>query len=445
MSTLEIDLTEVLFRKSHNAFKHLLNGITLVDFQTIDVLLTLAIKKNIITAETGLGKTIIACAVIKALHNKDPKTKFMFVSYKSLLTQVTEDLREYTGLRVGELTGEYSSFSNFMSKDLWNTSDILVVTPQALNNPTTVSELYKVARNNITGIVLDEIHLLQNYLESSYSWMIKGITYSCEYVVGLSATLMTTSLQQIANIAHIVNPELFFNPRKLLREMESGESPVRNYPGVFISRTRRDLGIISNYKTDSIFTEPHEIHLGEIVGPVTQTTKGPGSVRQRDALINKIIEHKSKGRKGLVFIHHTLVREWVEEGLREKGISFLSLHGKITSRVERDRIQEEFNQSDTGLLLTSVTRGLNLDSDYLILYEFNAELKQILGRIERGLNPKTLYITFIFTKVPKELVYFKEQIYKKSLIIQSILEQDYRVILETGRKVLFEERDIGGS
>jgi hypothetical protein len=108
--------------------------------------------------------------------------------------------------------------------------------------------------------------------------------------------------------------------------------------------------------------------------------------------------------------------------------------GSKTHELRAD-IFEGFAKGEYDVLTTSVTTGLNLDSDYIIFVEFCTDIKQMMGRAERGLNPKTLDLYFIFTRKTGEIDFFLKYIYQRSLSIQEVLRKDYSTLIRVGAEL----------
>ena len=70
-----IEVKDIIDRKSVYALRYVLNGYVLEDFQTVDALTAIVRKVAVLSHDTGMGKTVIASAIIKMLHNQVSKQK----------------------------------------------------------------------------------------------------------------------------------------------------------------------------------------------------------------------------------------------------------------------------------------------------------------------------------------------------------------------------------
>ena len=253
-----------------------------------------------------------------------------------------------------------------------------------------------------------------------------------KFAYGMSATPMTSNLDQYSRILNMLEPETFPKYSSTTKDLRSGLLNIESkYPGLYIRRTRRDLGIPNNYRNHIHLVDamPHQI--GADGRDLFETCKGEGADNQVNELI-KIL--KSARGKGIVYIRHHSVREFVSKRLNLAGIHHECIHGK-TSRDERRRIMNSYNNNEINLVITSITSSIDLDGDYLVLYEYTCELRQILGRLERGLIPKMVDIHYIFTDNTGEVRYFIDKIYQRSLILQTVLRRDYSMILQIYRRL----------
>ena len=71
-----------------------------------------------------------------------------------------------------------------------------------------------------------------------------------------------------------------------------------------------------------------------------------------------------------------------------------------------------------------------MDGDYVIFYELSVLIKQILGRVERGLTPKPIEILFMFTLCTGEFDYFERNIFDISQQIQEIFGIDCKEVYD---------------
>lgn len=418
---------------SYKAVEDILEGITLEDFQCVDLLRALLFKRNIITYDTGMGKTVLTAAIMRALVNEVPTRRFIMIVENSQLGQTPQQIRKWANLSVLTVTAQTDDIEASLIKRNFLRYQVLMLTKETLNDYRVMNILYKY-KDSYHGIFIDEAHKLSNFTESSSALMLRGLLRNFEYRYALTATPITSKGRQLADITHMFEWELAWNVKALIKDIERGESLLDKFPNLFINRTRRDLGIISNYRTHIELVEPHDWQKTS-GGYNSINVKGPGARNQISRVINIIRKHK--GQKGLIYINKHAIREWVVECLEKEGIRVASVHGKMGAKKHelRAEIYKDFADGNLDVLTTSITTGLDLEADYVIFVEFCTDIKQMMGRAERGLNPKTLDLYFIFTRDTGEVEYFLQNIYQRSLSIQEVLRKDYSELIRVGARL----------
>jgi ERCC4-related helicase len=432
---------EVLQLQSYKAIENLLTGYVAEDFQCVDFIKALYFKCGVWTYDTGLGKTLEASGVMKMLVNEIPSRRFIMFIEKGQLSQTPKKIRDATGLSILTVTGEAADIEAKLFNRNFLNYQVLMLTHDTLNNPTVMRLLYDV-KGSYCGIFVDEVHKVSNFRESQSAWMLRALLRNFEYRYGMTATPITTKLSQLVDIAHMFDWKRFLDLTELTRAVERGYSLVEIFPDFFFNRTRRDLGIISNYRTHMVMVEPEPHQVGKFGMGLTKITKGPDAVRQATELTS-IIKNNLPNR-GLVYINQHKVREWVLPFLESAGIRFDCIHGKVTNMAKRDDIMQRFNNGELDVVITSVTTALDLDCEYVIFYEFCTDIKQMMGRAQRGLNPKTLDLYFMFTLKTGEIEYFMKYIYERSLSIQEVLKKDYSELVEAGLKLVAMQGRVDG-
>ena len=426
-----VTINEILARDSVNALRYLLNGYVLDDFQTVDALVAVTRKVAILSHDTGMGKTLIASAIMRMLKNEDERRKFLFVCKVSQLIQTPKDISDATGMSVCVITSKKKDLETYMYTGYFTNYDIIIVAEEVFSDPSAIYAL-RMTAPLFCAIFIDEAHEMTNFKESDRAAMLKALMPYYEYRYALTATPMTTSLDQFSSLLYMLEPDNFSSSiSTLTRYIEKGGF-LNDYPGLYIRRTRNDIGVPNVYKNNIVAVEPTEEQVGAEGSDMFVKTKGPGAVNQVKALVD-IIE-KEKGFKGLVYIRRHKTREWVEQALTHAGIKYACINGKTTQK-RRSLYQQQFNDGELDVLITSVTTSLNFACDYVIFYEFTVDARQFIGRSERGLISKEIRLYYIFTKYTGEADYFLRNIYERSLILRNVLQRDYSMLIRVAREV----------
>ena len=417
-------INELCSRNSYKAINDVLNGVTLHDLQCIDVLKMIAAKKSVVIYDTGTGKTLLAAAFMKLLLREDPSKMFLMFVKKDQLVQTPEKLKKFAGLSTVVTSADAKKDAGaFLQKDL-DGYNVIMLTHNCLHKTQILDKIYKM-RDRIAGVIVDEMHELQNFNGAESAGILRSILKNFEYTVALTATPIVTDIKQLARIANCVDSVRYPDAKKLARDLESGRFSITWDKAFFINRAAKDLGRVTDPKGPviSVSPSPHQAHceLGGV--ELFQMCKGDGAVNQVNALIELIAEKKQQNDRGLVYISQTTVLRWVCENLDKTGIRYACINGG-TSMDLRSKIEESFAAGSYDVILTSVTTAIDLDCEYVVFYEFTVLVNQMIGRAVRGLKPKELDVYFIITKDTNEVNYFINNIFSKCQIIRDILGKE---------------------
>lgn len=417
--SLENDIMEY---KSFEAIQNCLSGIELHDLQCVDVMRMLIGKRAIVSYSTGLGKTVLAAAVMRLLWNEKPDRKFIFLGKYDQLSQTPGKLERYLGRKVVSSYAEAKSIDKLLSESYQNFS-VLFLTHDVLRSERFMNDLFA-NKDQYCGLFIDEAHELSNAGYAQTATILSGMAMQFEFCFALTATPIVSSVSQMSKLMNIVDYKKFPDVNKVRRELTSGKLRIDDYPCFFINRTREDFGSKANYRGMVEFVDPLPHQLVKCGGnQLFSICKGEGAYPQAEALV-RLIKLRT-GKRGLIYINQHDVRAWVLPFLDEAGIRYRCING-TTSFYERNEIMNEFNEEKSlDVIITSVTTALDLDCNYVVFYEFTVNVKQMIGRAHRGLGDKVLDVIFVVTSDSAELDYFYNNIYEISMIIQGILNQDY--------------------
>lgn len=417
-------INELCSRNSYKAINDVLNGVTLHDLQCIDVLKMIAVKKSVVIYDTGTGKTLLAAAFMKLLLREDPSKMFLMFVKKDQLVQTPEKLKKFAGLSTVVTSADAKKDAGaFLQKNL-DGYNVIMLTHNCLHKTQILDKIYQM-RDRIAGVVVDEMHELQNFNGAESASVLRSILKNFEYAVALTATPIVTDIKQLARIANCIDPIRYPDARKLAHDLESGRFSIMWDKAFFINRAAKDLGRVTDPRgyVISVSPSPHQVHceLGGV--ELFQMCKGDGAVNQVNALIELIAEKKQQNDRGLVYISQTTVLRWVCENLDKTDIRYACINGGTSMEV-RSKIEESFATGSYDVILTSVTTAIDLDCEYVVFYEFTVLVNQMIGRAVRGLKPKELDVYFIITKDTNEENYFINNIFAKCQLIRDILGKE---------------------
>lgn len=413
-------------------------NVQLEPFQTADVLNLLLNKQGLLIYDTGLGKTYVASAFMRVLSMNDRTCKHLFFCKNAQLDQTPNKIAKVSGLRVASFSASADDVRRLKWADV-GSYDVLILTHEVLNSNEAMRYIYSI-KEFFKSIVIDEAHEMCNYYSSASGEMLRSLANRIEYRIALSATPITTSTLQLAQLTHILDRKMCSNAYEFAKLLDGGYPIVEEHPKFYIVRTRASVDAVTNFKTKLILVPAMSFQHGAKGKYLGTVVKGPGATRQVKNLIKVIQSHIENGERGLVYIRHHVVRNWVVSNLKETGIRFACINGESNTigpnetKVERKVIYEEFDNGNLDVVLTSVAHGVDMECDYIFFYEFYADIRQMLGRGHRDLNPKDLIVYFMFTLDTDEIDFFMRTVYDRSLTVQTVLRQSVGKLLDAGRK-----------
>lgn len=415
MTHLEQELIDL---KSFDAGNDLLCRVTLHPLQIVDALKMLYSKRAILRYDTGTGKTLVASAVIKMLSREDSSRRFLMFVKKDQCIQTPKKMMGYLKMPVVASCAADSDVQDIILSERYLQYPVVLLTYECLRNPSVMKNLFK-NRNRFCCVIMDEAHTINNVGYAKSADMMAALVSRFEYCFALTATPFLTNPLQFAKLACIVAPQKFSNYNRLSRSLSRGTFRIETDPLFFINRTAEEMGRHSRYCGHIIWVEAMPHQKAETGGdPLMQLCKGDGAVNQIVSLVNTI--KAMEGKLGLVYIRQHSVREWVTKYFDKTGIRYECINGRVVK--ERPQILERFNQKkDIDVLITSVTTAIDADCDYVCFYEFTVELKQMIGRADRGLDSKTVDVFYFLTKGTSEIEYFWEKIVARSELVKEIL------------------------
>lgn len=398
------------------------NPITLHPLQCIDVMKMLARRKSILIYDTGCGKTYVAAAIMRLLKNEDSSRKFIIFVKKDQLTQTPRKLELATGLSVIASSADARELNKlFASK--FEQYDILMLTHDCLHSERMMKKIYDL-KDIYCALFIDEGHELNNFGKADSAHLLSAVAKNFDYCYALTATPITTALEQLVRLAAIIDHEHFGNITKLRRAICKDPEVIQELSTSFIVRGGEDFGGRRDYRGRVHWVEPmgYQLkHKSDDEQNLFMKFKGEGAFKQLEALISEIKGYA--GKRGLVYINQHKIREWVLPYLLQYGIRVQCINGN-TKAVERQQIMHEFNcTNNIDVVITSVTTAVDLDCDYVIFYEFTTNVKQMIGRAHRGLGDKILDIIYIITEDSEEIDFFLNNIWARCELTRDVLKQ----------------------
>lgn len=413
------------------SFDAIANIITpsLYDYQAKDLLHILAVKRFCCMYDTGMGKTMVASAFIKALKNEDSSRKCLMFVTNNQLFETAKKIEECSGLKTVCYDG--TDRVTFTSTTLQGV-DVVLLTHSCL-----ISEVHMLNLvfnlDKFHSVIADELHLVSNFTKSKNAFMLQSIFERFEYVLALTATPITTDQEQLARALYMVNPAFVDDWKAITLDLKKFGSSV-------VDTKLRDLFIVRqrsmNHHRGLAINIPAMEHQKNAKGQnLFEITKGVGATLQHEA-VKQIVEYQ-RPKTGLIYSNRHSVQYALYDSLLEKGIRVGLINGKILGKA-REEIISGFRNGQYDVLITNITTAIDLDCDYIVFYEFTPHVKQFIGRGERGIISKPMDILFLFTDDTDEYDYFIRNVYLISQSVQEILNIDMKEVTKLQKSNVFD-------
>lgn len=421
-------------QNSYLALRDILETAELTEFQTFDLLQCLIMNLGVICWDTGMGKSYLAAAIMRAYLNQARNRKFIYVVKTKQLLQTPAEIKELTGLNVISCSGVEEDVVNTFMQSNFLKADVLIISHSLLMNPKFMNFFYSF-KDEYFGIIIDEIHELSNFTESFSAGMARAMLRNYKVRFGLTATPVTSDKAQIVKLAHMVTWKQFPDVNGTISEVKAMKNIHDVFGDLFKFRTRASEGILSAHIPVVRRVPAMDYQIGASgYHNMFKLTKGTGAVNQAEE-VYKISQERGDKSRGLVYTEFRDSMDWLSKYLINKGLVVRCINGDTKDAVIAEYLAEH-RQGKVDILITTITTALNMDSDYIIFYEYTTEIKQMLGRSHRGLNPKVLWMYFIFTLNTGEEEFFMKNIYKLSFWIHEVFRQDYSSFIKVGKELM---------
>ena len=409
--------------RSIQCLENVIPGIELSEFQNIGVQKMLLNKHMLLAFDTGLGKTYTYSVMVRALLNRNPEKKHIFVIIHDSMEQAKRDVSNLVAAPVEAFSAVFSELGRLAR--MWDRLSVVLVTYECFSDMEFIKFLYEHIEE-VESFVTDEAHHAANWDSSNIAFIIRALCQFVPYRSELSATPITSDSKQYYRLMNVLDRSL--SPRK-------DETFAGKYNDRYYAVNRGDYDLKGSYKTTVEIITPLPSQIGAIHGSIFKVLKGTGAIPQVDALTRILKSRLREGKQCIVYVNFHDSREWIEQHLNAEHIGFVALHGRVVKSLERKAILESFSRREVQVLLTSVSESLNIDADVVIFYEFTTKLKQVMGRAHRGLDGKTLELVFMLTRDTMEINYFLKYIYSRSVTIQKLLGKDYSEFISVGESI----------
>ena len=428
----------------------------------------------------GLGKTIEAIGFIEHLRDEGKLDSAVIICPSSLKRKWAAEIKKFTGFDA--IVVEPKSKSTPKKWDaIWSVPRAYTI----LNYDVVWRYWDQIKKLPMDCLVLDEIQYVKNH-SAKRSRFTRRLAKLAPFTVGMSATFLENTLEDLYSVFQIIDPSLFlggfmvfdrhFIVRNWFRQITGYQNldVVRDRIAPFVLRRHKedvadqlrgaiaDKVIESNYwiqlsaEQRRFYNEikagivgkieymerAGKIVMAEVLAQLTYLRQAclstalvgakPGHVHSSklDELL-RIIEGFEPSEKFVIFAHFTQMVDIIGHALAEAKIPALVVHGKITKPNERHAICERFNTDpEIRAIVTSdaMREGVDLQGgSTLINFDllWNPQnMKQRVGRIDRvGQKSPILHVINLIAEDTVE-ERMKEVLDTKQALFDAVVEGD---------------------
>lgn len=389
----------------------------LEDHQTVGIAFMYYAKSCLLGDEVGLGKTVEVsglCNLLELNYSKENKPfRFCFLTESTPATQIREKLVRFTGNYVGLLpSAEQDVVARYLKDNADGQKYSIVGTHALLNNQDFA--LY-CARHPFDLFIIDESFILKKNTTQVYS-NVKAIFKYCDRRVLLNATPLESHVRDFFNQLALLDrgylPTVaeferdFCKKSKTARGFEvtgtKNESIFRQVISLrYLARTRAILGAKFEGNSSEVYIlEPSSTQralfkrssLYQLIAdyPMDVDVRIPFAVSAVPKMKCTLdILSRIKGEQALIYCYYKNCQLKLCEVLEQAGYKVAVVNGD-TKKKDRDAIIRGMSTGEYQVLVTNVTRGLDLDScSHCIMYTIDknpGKLLQIEGRITRAFD-----------------------------------------------------------
>ena len=436
-------------RGSLQSIEHACYGKTLMNSQVLGVVVAMIKKSCIISFDTGLGKTVIAMALINLLTLSGEKA--LFIVKRNTLDEIFQKDNSMLkpSLKCGYITNESKVIERMVIRRQADSSSLLVVSSDSIANPDVNDYLFKM-RERLKVVVVDEMHLFSN-LKSVESRFISSIAQKAQYVYALTATPFQRDIDQVINTAYMLRPNLFggLSPRAVYNKFcVYNNGKLVGYTNldklkkvlkpVMINVTREMLGIKVEKTAKIHYVEPKPEWKDLSGNEAFRIIKSATNEQPFYILVQLLAEYIGTGKKGLIYANLNSVKEPILNKLKELGFRIGIVDGSISVKSQRAHTKELFNEGNLDVLIINTPTSADLSCDFIIFYELTLEYSQMVGRACRDFGNKEIFIDFIIAKDTYEEKFFINNVYNRVVRLSQVCDKNVSEI------ILAVESDLNG-
>lgn len=405
--------------ESAHFLKYLLPNVNLRDSQIKAAIHMCLMDYQLISFDTGLGKTIAMLAGLVAKHNSGIKLRILLLCPLAGMNQVYDSINTFTRFKATRLSGSAAGMDRF-HKQVTPDTDIVLCNYEAFDNPECLDLIRTLVQGEFFNtIVLDEAHVMANVYTSNRNFFIANVVVSMKYRYFLTATPIISDVQQYATLIALLYNDLG-NLGTYINRVAGGEFAVERVPNLVQFKERdtpyeAKLHLVDGIKYSSTC-------YGSEIFKYTRGEKATAV----DLKLRELIADAPE--RLLIFSHYKMHHKYLADLCESLGRK----PGVISSDTNKAKVQEEYLTGLLDCIIFSIPTELNLPADSVIMYDWTCMAHQAIGRGLRSDKTDGYTAHFIVTDSEKELSLFDNTVVKNSLLLSQAFGKDMTRLLKMG-------------
>ena len=429
----------------------ILNGTVIRNFQTKAVALAYLSGKSICSLEMGLGKTLCALGFLQLHNYRDTMGKFLFITEPNLVYQTIARTKTFTDFNVLPVFGDKVNQEKlFRNHNVWE-ADGLVVSYTALSHTTHFTKRLIPHYRKFKSLVYDESLQLANHRTGIHQTL-KYMLPLFDNKLFLTGTPIIDKMSQLTNQLNLLDSELHLNPYQLERQygiyvddklegFHSLDTLMGRLPYHIFNASRQfeneydyDLHIVNmtneqkryyattNYNT--VLKTPDNEPTMKL-----KTSENPAFLK-----LMEIIKENAMNEKIIVYAWNRDVKQVMLNEL-EPYPFYTGIIDGAKSKLAKDQVQQEFNSSKNGVLITNIEEGLDVKAERMIFYQFPRNFYQMMSRGIRGVEKQRVAFDIIVYDETKEIDDLENKLTMREGVQNTFLDRNYEIIYQMKKQL----------
>lgn len=432
---------------------HILNGVELKPFQAIGSMFMYLSGRCLLGDSPGLGKTIQVAGALKLAQLYGELKKVICIVPTSSIYQFTSEIEYTTGLKMLPIFGNKNQINKIWEEGIDN-YDGIVTNYSAFSQGTELTKKLVPVADLFNACVLDESLVIQNKETIIYQTVFQ-IFKRMDFKFCLNGTSLTRNLEQFYNQIYCLDPQIEMTLSDInniygVRGVKNGRdnqligyarthTVPKHFIYHYIGRDRRELNLETDASFEPIYVEPSEQQLtlldsmnyNEVLFCPSKfgIKLSPKYVPALQTLIDRVKLHLPTS-KVVIYSKHIdikpIMKNYLEALVPHCKVGIID--GEVSNPEERERIRLDFEKGETNVLITSITKSLNLGSaNVMIMYGLTEDWAQAILRIDRGVEGGSTKLYEVLVHLGTPQVNQIKRLRKNEALLNDSFNKNYRM------------------